>query len=164
MLNIVAQAPTNSDVAGLMHELSRGEVSLASVLGMSPKVGEQLVEQALGLAEAGRLSDAETLLTQLALVESESPLLPMLLGTVRAEQGAFEAAAAAYDEALERHVRSAGHARFENEVRLLRARALMAMGRRDDAQVDLLLAAVGSDREVARGAQALLTGMARPRR
>ncbi|CAN0582261.1 unnamed protein product, partial [Laminaria digitata] len=85
-----------------MHDVACGETSLAAILGVSPEVGEQLVEQALGLAEAGRLEEAEALLTQLALVEAQSPRLRMLLGTVRAEQGAFEAAAAAYDEALER--------------------------------------------------------------
>ncbi len=161
MLKVVAAQPTTPDMVGMMHDVACGETSLAAILGVSPEVGEQLVEQALGLAEAGRLEEAEALLTQLALVEAQSPLLPMLLGTVRAEQGAFEAAAAAYDEALERHVRSAGHARFENEVRLLRARAHMAMGQREEAQVDLLLASVGPDAEISRGAQALLTGMAR---
>lgn len=143
-----------------MNQIGRGQAGLGALLGMSPRVQAQLVEQALGLAEAGRLDDAESMLTQLALVEADSAILPMLLGTIRAERGEYLAAAAAFDEALDRNVRSGGHARFEAEVRLLRARALMAVGRKEDAQVDLLLAAVGPDVEVARGAQALLTGMA----
>lgn len=160
MLAMVVPAPTRADLTELIAQIARGEVSLASLLGMSPGVGDQLVEQALGLAEAGRLAEAEALLTELALVEAQSPLLPCLLGSVRAERGRYEAAILAYDEALERHVRAGGHARFEGELRLLRGRAQLALGRRDDAQVDLLLAAAGTTGSVAKGAQALLTGLA----
>lgn len=139
--------------------VARGETSLGGIIGFSPAVVEQLVEQALGLAEAGRSEEAEGLLARLALVEADSPLLPLLLGTVRAAAGRHEAAVAAYDEALERHVRAGGHARFEVEVRLLKGRALLALARDDEAEVELLLAAVGPDLAVARGAQALLTCM-----
>lgn len=143
-----------------MIEIGRGEASLGTLMGISPEVAAQLVEQALGLAEAGRLAEAANQLTALGLVDAHSPMLPCLLGTVRAEQGAYGAAIAAFDEALERHVRAGGHARFEGEVRLLRARALISLGRREDAQVDLMLAAATPDAAVRRGAQALMAGLA----
>lgn len=137
--------------------MGRGEASLAGLMGLPAAAVERLVEEALGLAEAGRLAEAEAQLARVTLVEGDSPLLPLLLGTIRAELGAHAAALAAYDEALTRHVESGGHARFEAEVRLLRGRALLALGHREDAELELLLAAAGPDAAVARGAQALLT-------
>lgn len=114
--------------------------------------------------DVARLDDAKPVLTTRALEDPDDAVAPLLLGLVHAEQGSYGAAALAYDEALERHVRIGGHARFEGQLRLLRGRARMALGRADDARVDLLLAAIGPDPEVARAAQALLTGLAVIRR
>lgn len=116
-----------------------------------------LADHALGLAEAGQLADAEALMAQLSEESSEDPLFPLLLGTLRAKLGDHVGAVVAYDESLERHVLHGGKARFEGELRLLRARSLILCGREREAQVDLFLAAASPDTNVARGAQAILT-------
>lgn len=105
-----------------------------------------LADHALGLAEGGQVEAAEALMGELCQQDRRDPLFALLLGTLRAQLGDHAGAVKAYDEALARHVRRGGKARFEAEVRSLRARALTLCGREAEARLDLLLAAASAGR------------------
>lgn len=160
-----SDTPANS--SQLAERVACGEISLADVMAFEPAVWADLVTEAESLVDAGRAAEAQRLLRQLALADDQSPTLTFLLGSAHAHHGDYGAAVSAYDEALERNVRTGGRARFEVEVRWARAHALLGQGRVAEAQTDLLLAAVGPDTGIASQAQALLTaveskGLGRP--
>lgn len=125
------------ELGDLLDAVARAETALSAVMGLNPAVIEQLVEQALALADAGRLDEADAMLERLALVDP-SPLLPMLLGSVRSERGEPAAAAEAYSEALRRD--GGVSWRFDAEVRVLRARAYLQLGQPQAARADLAAA------------------------
>ncbi len=121
--------------------LARGELSIAEVMGIRSDALERLVDEAMARASAGQLEEAEESLRNLAVVHSGSPLLPCLLGGVRAEQGDAEGAVSAYTESLRRAALAQSDSDFVAEVMLLRAAAFRGAGDVDSAHLDLRTAA-----------------------
>lgn len=141
------------DIARLAAALEAGEAAPCDL--QDAGAIEALKGWALEVAEEGRYDEAEGLLADLALADPASAELAMHLGVVRAQGGAHAAAIEAYEDALERHVRRGGGARFEMQVRLLRARSRAALGETEEAALDLLLAAAGPDPATARTASSI---------
>lgn len=124
----------------ILADVASGAVGLADVVGASPRILEQLVDKALGLARYGKLDEASKLLSDLALFDRRSAMLPLLLGTVRATANDHAGAVLAYGEALAREDAAPSSTRFRAELWLLRARSALALEDRVTAQQDLRLA------------------------
>ncbi len=143
----------------ILADVASGAVGLADVAGASPRILEQLVDKALGLAQYGKLDEAAKLLSDLALFDRRSAMLPLLLGTVRATAEDHEGAVLAYDEALEREAAAPSSPRFRAELWLLRARSALARADRVTAEQDLRLAAAAEVDGVSETAASMLRAM-----
>jgi tetratricopeptide (TPR) repeat protein len=148
-----------SPPASALAALASGEASLADALDLSPAVIEQLVDKAMGLAKYGKLDQASKLLSDLALVDRRSAMLPLLLGTIRATAADHDGALAAYDEAIARDERGASSKRFRAEALMLRARSALAVGDAATAREDLRHAAAADVEELSVAARTLLKTM-----
>ena len=144
---------TMLDIARLAAALEAGEAAPCDLQDREAILA--LTGWALEVAAQGRYDEAEGLLADLALADPHDPGLALHLGKVRAARGAHHSAVEAFDEALSRNVRAGGGARFEMQVRLLRARSRAVIGEADEASVDLVLAAAGPDPRAARTASSI---------
>ncbi|MFO0722155.1 MAG: hypothetical protein U1E65_00140 [Myxococcota bacterium] len=149
---------TEAALDGLFEGLTAagsGAISLADVLGMKRQVLDVLLDKAIGLANFGKLEQAENELDRLHQVDGRSPLPAFALGAVRAERKNFEGALEAYREA-ERRAEALAWSAMVGKVALCLGHAHLALGERAEAELALARAEARGEPAVQETARAML--------